>query len=72
MTSVKIIYKEPDDRPIEKVEWWVREGHKGCTYLNSDGDLWVEQGADTVLVHKQATVEWARAILKMVEQRHAR
>lgn len=68
MSSVKITYKEPEDRPIEKVEWGTGYRYTAEWCYN---DLWITCGSSAVVhVGEEAVLEWARAILKMVEQRH--
>lgn len=69
MSSVKIIYKEPEDRPIEKVEWEYAD-EQSSAWWTTDDFLHLHQDSDLITVRSEDALEWARAILKMVEQRH--
>jgi hypothetical protein len=64
MTDIKITYKEPTDRPIERVEG----GYTECTYARMNGDLFIHQQTDCIMIEAANALDWARAILKMVEQ----
>lgn len=73
MSSVKIIYKEPEDRPIERVEW---RDHNYAYFDKTDRFcICTDHGtyhAVVSRVSKDEALEWARAVLKMVEQRHGK
>lgn len=70
MSSVRITYKEPEDRPIQKVEWmW--DGRKYTAFVEGRSlNISTDPGPEVRLCLSEAP-EAIRAIFKMVEQRHA-
>lgn len=75
MSSVKITYKEPDNRPIKEVDWyfsWDGGGVGAKAFFTKAGELAISRHDSpvAVFVAQDDALEWARAILKMAEQRH--
>jgi len=68
MSNLKIIYKEPEDRPIKMVVWGSRAGAKGYANLGVS-QLQLSQGFGDIYVPLRDAEAWAEAVLKMVRQR---
>lgn len=70
MTSVKITYKEPEERPIEKVSW-IRNGvHTWAKFEYGSLTLGRDDSSVRICINWEDAPEALRAILKMVEQHH--
>jgi 3-deoxy-D-manno-octulosonate 8-phosphate phosphatase KdsC-like HAD superfamily phosphatase len=66
MSTVKINYTETTDRPIKSVTW--THDYEDCeATIDEDGDIRVF-GSVATYVKAADALEWARAVLAMVEQ----
>ncbi len=65
-SSVQIIYEDPVERPIKQVTWT----YAGAPYLVMLGPETGTLYVDDIEVSADDALDWARAVLKMVGQRH--